>query len=220
VPPHVPVINRPEHYDAYHLPGTFERLREAGVRVPDPSPAPGTPAVVKGPGQASRKSLVRFEGSLPPAHRAFAYVDARGDDGLHRRYRAFWWLDGVHPGDVLGAESWEVGLKAYAQHHPTFQLTEDEDRQIRRIADVLQLQWFCVDFVRRAGDGAAVFTDINVYPTPVIAEAIDAQLLARGRWHFLDTAQRLGVSEPHGPFWPRFDAAVVRYISASRPPKA
>ena len=214
LPPHVRVINPPDAYDAYHLRGTFPRLREAGVTVPDPAPRRGQLAVVKGPGQASRKSLVRFDGSLPAGHRAFGYVDARGPDGLHRRYRAFWWLDTAHPGDVLGARDWEVGLKAYAWHQPTFQLSDAEEQQIARIAEVLGLQWFCVDFVRRAEDGQPVFTDVNVYPTPVIAEAVDDLVGARGRWHFLDTAERLGVREPQDGFWPRFDAAVARFISA------
>jgi hypothetical protein len=45
-----------------------------------------------------------------------------------------------------------------------------------------------------------------------VAEQVDAALGARGRWHFLDTAARMGVPEPQGPFWPRFDAAIAQLV--------
>ena len=209
----VPVLNRLEHYDAYHRNDTFRRLRDAGVPVPDPSPAPGDLVVVKGPGQTSTKQLTRL-GELPPRSRAFGYVDARGADGLHRRYRAFHLLGIVHVGDVVASSRWEVGLGTLEQHEPTYDLRPGEEQAVRRIGEVLGLDWFCVDFVRRAGDGAPVFTDINVYPTPVVAESVDAALGDRGRWHFLDTAARMGVAEAQGSFWPRFDAALAGLVGA------
>ena len=219
VPVGVPVLNALAGYDSYHRADTFARLRAAGVSVPDPDPTVGERAVLKGPGQASEKRLETFTGELAPGWRAFAYVDARGADGLHRRHRAFHWLGVVHPGDVVGSSHWEVGLGSLHTHEPTFELTAEEVAQVRTIATTLGLDWFCVDFVRRAGDGAAVFTDVNVYPTPVVAEFVDAQLGSRGRWHFLDTAARMGVSEPYGPFWPRFDAAVEALLDSTTAPK-
>ena len=204
----VPVLNRPEHYDAYHRPDAFPRLRDAGVPVPDPEPGPDELAVLKGPGQTSPKRLGRA-GDVPPGWRAFAYVDARGPDGLSRRYRAFCWLGTVHPGDVLVSSSWEVGLGSMRGHEPTYDLTGPEEDAVRRTGEVLGLDWYCVDLVRRAGDGAPFVTDVNVYPTPVVAQQVDAALGARGRWHFLDTAARSGVPERDGRFWPRFDAAVA-----------
>jgi len=204
-----PVLNPLEHYDAYHRDDTFRRLRDAGVSVPDPDPSPGDLVVLKGPGQASAKQLTRL-GVVPPGWRAFGYVDARGPDGLHRRYRAFCLLGTVHAGDVVSSSRWEVGLGSLEGHAPTYALTQEEEHAVQRIGEVLGLGWFCVDFVRRAGDGRAVFTDVNVYPTPVVAEHVDAALGARGRWHFLDTAERMGVPEPQGPFWPRLDAALTR----------
>jgi hypothetical protein len=209
----VPVLNRLENYDAYHRDDTFRRLRDAGVPVPDPEPAPGDLVVVKGPGQTSAKQLTRL-GTLPPRSRAFGYVDARGGDGLHRRYRAFHLLGTVHAGDVVASSRWEVGLGTLEGHEPTFGLRADEERAVRRIGEVLGLDWFCVDFVRRAGDGAPVFTDVNVYPTPVVAESVDGALGDRGRWHFLDTAPRMGVPEAQGAFWPRFDAAMTDLVGA------
>jgi len=216
----VPVLNRPERYDAYHLAGTFALLRDAGVPVPDPEPAIGDLVVVKGPGQMSAKSLQRLVRPLPAGHRAFSYVDARNGDGMHRRYRAFCLLGTVHAGDVIASSHWEVGLRTLEQHQPTFCLTPAEEQAVRRIGQLLDLDWFCVDFVRRAGDGSAVVTDINVYPSVVVSEAVDAALGARGRWHFLDTAERMRVPEPQGPFWPKFDAAFTELVSSSRGPRA
>lgn len=207
----VPVLNRLEHHDAYHRADTFRRLRDAGVPVPDPDPAPGDLVVVKGPGQTSAKQLTRL-GGLPAGSRAFGYVDARGPDGRHRRYRAFCWLGVVHPGDVVSSTRWEVGLGTLEGHEPTYDLTEREEAAVRCVGEVLGLDWYCVDLVRRAGDGAPFITDVNVYPTPVVAEQVDAALGARGRWHFLDTAARSGVPEQHGPFWPRFDAALLDLV--------
>lgn len=220
VRPGVPVLNPPETYDAYHHDDTFARLSAAGVRVPDHAPRPGRLAVLKGPGQASEKRLAPYDGRLEPGWRAFAYVDARGPDGLHRRYRAFHWLGAVHAADVVGSRHWEVGLASVQTHEPTFALTGAEEEQIRRIGTTLGLDWFCVDFVRRAGDGEAVFTDVNVYPTPVVAEFVDAALGTRGRWHFLDTAARMGVPEGCGRFWPRFDAAVAARLRLAAPLRA
>ncbi|NHC12800.1 ATP-grasp domain-containing protein [Motilibacter deserti] len=210
----VPVLNRLENHDAYHRPDTFARLRDAGVSVPDPEPREGDLVVVKGPGQTSRKELRRLDGPLPAGHRAFGYVDARGADGLHRRYRAFHFLGVVHATDVIVSTGWEAGLGTLAGHEPVFEMSEQEQQQVRTIGRELGLDWFCVDFVRRADDGAAVFTDVNVYPTPVVAEFVDAQLRARGRWHFLDTPARMGLDEPQGRFWPRFDAAVLSLLEA------
>ena len=204
-----PVLNRPERYDAYHRPETFRRLRDAGVPVPDPEPAPGDLVVVKGPGQTSAKRLTRL-GTLAPHERAFGYVDARGSDGLHRRYRAFHLLGTVHAGDVVASSAWEVGLGTLEQHAPTYDLTAEEVDAVRCTGQVLGLDWFCVDLVRHGG-GFAI-TDINVYPTPVVAESVDTALGARGRWHFLDTAARMGVPERDGPFWPRFDAALEELV--------
>ena len=209
----VPVLNRLEHHDAYHRADTFVRLRDAGVPVPDPEPSPGDLVVVKGPGQTSRKELTRLR-ALPAGSRAFGYVDARGPDGLHRRYRAFCWLGVVHAGDVVSSTHWEVGLGTLEGHEPTYALTEQEVDAVRRTGEVLGLDWYCVDLVRRAQDGAPVITDVNVYPTPVVAERVDAALGARGRWHFLDTAPRAGVPEATVPFWPRFDAAVADLVRA------
>ncbi|RZS80069.1 hypothetical protein EV189_3549 [Motilibacter rhizosphaerae] len=211
VRPGTPVVNPPSAYDSYHLPGTFERLRAAGVRVPDPEPRVGELAVVKGPGQASRKELRRFDGVLGPGERAFAYVDARSRDGLHRRWRAFSWLGTVHAGDVLASRHWEVGLGSLEVHEPVFALSADDEEQVRRVGEVLGLGWFCVDLVR-GPDGLAVVTDVNVYPTPVIAAFVDRRLDCRGRWHFLDTPARMGLAEPQGRFWARFDDAVVRLL--------
>jgi hypothetical protein len=209
----VPVLNPLESYDAYHREGTFVRLRDAGVPVPDPEPAPGDLVVLKGPGQTSAKRLEPLT-VVPDRWRAFGYVDGRGPDGRHRRYRAFCLLGTVHAGDVVHSTRWQVGLSTLEGHEPTYRLTDEEEQGVRRIGEVLGLDWYCVDFLRRAGDGAPVFTDVNVYPTPVVAEQVDAALGARGRWHFLDTAARMGVPEPQGPFWPRFDAAVAARVGA------
>jgi hypothetical protein len=211
----VPVLNPLEAYDAYHRADVFRQLRDAGVPVPDPDPAPGDLVVVKGPGQTSRKSLEPL-GEVPSGSRAFGYVDARGADGLHRRYRAFHWLGVVHAGDVVSSTHWEVGLSTLEGHEPTWTMTEEEERAVRRTGEVLGLDWFCVDLVRRAGDGRPFVTDVNVYPTPVVSEAVDASLGDRGRWHFLDTSSRLGVPEPQGSFWPRFDAALLALVEAER----
>ena len=51
-------------------------------------------------------------------------------------------------------------------------------------------------------------------PTPVVAESVDEALGDRGRWHFLDTAPRMGVPEAQGAFWPRFDAAMTDLVGA------
>lgn len=209
VGPDVPVLNPLAAYDAYHQPETFARLRVAGVPVPDPEPAVGDLVVLKAPGQASAVSLGPYDGRLPPGWRAFGAVDARDDDGLCRRYRAYSWLGIVHAGDVIASRLWKAGLATLVAHEPTFVLTAPEEAAVRQLGEVLGLDWFAVDLVRRAGDGAPCITDINVYPTPFIAPFVDERLGCRGRWHVLDTCARLGLQEAQGPFWPRFDAALA-----------
>ena len=221
LPPEVVVLNPLPAYDAYHDDRSFDRLRAAGVGVPATTFGPDdegrTPVVHKAAGQQScHKFLAPWDGPRP-GYRAFGYVDGRGGDGRARRYRAYHLLGEVYADDVLIADDWKVSLSTMRDVEHAFVATPHEHAQIRRIGDVLGLDVFCVDFLRRAGDGAPVFTDINVYPTIVIAESVDRALRARGRWHVFDTRRRHGLPEPEGrSAWERLDDALLLRVAHAR----
>lgn len=219
LPGHVPVLNPLASHDAYHSDDCFDRLRAAGVGVPRPLGTADlgvTEVVYKAVGQQpSAKFRSAYRGPVPD-HRAFAYVDARGADGRSRRYRAFHVAGMVWTGDVIVSGDWKASLDTLADVEHGFAMTGDEREQIVTLARTLGLDFFCVDYLRRAGDGAPVFVDINVYPTIVIAPFVDRQLGCRGRWPFFDTRARLGLPEADGfGFWEGFDQALLAAVARS-----
>ncbi len=220
LPPGTVVLNPPATYDAYHDDDAFDRLRAAGVGVPRTAFGPAdlgrTPVVHKAAGEQAGTMVLRpWAGPLPRA-RAFAYVDGSGPDGLHWRYRAFYAAGVIAPFNGYGGPAWEVRYATRIRTDLAFALTGEERRQIATIAEVLGLDWFAVDFLRRRGDGAPVFVDVNVYPTIVSAPAIDRALGSRGRWHVLDLRARLGIDPPGTPtFWQRLDDALLARVGAA-----
>ncbi len=219
------VLNGLAGYDAYHHDTSFERLRAAGVGVPrtafGPDDVGRTPVVYKVAGEQScGKELAPWRGPVP-GYRAFGYTDGRGRGGLHWRYRAFYAVGVVEPFNAYGSPDWEATYTTRQEVDLAFALTAEERRQIARIGEVLGLDYFAVDFLRRRTDGAPVFVDINVYPTMVGAPAVDRRLGCRGRWHVLDTRTRLGLDEPGAtPFWERLDRALLARVAAARAPAA
>lgn len=218
LPASMPVLNPLAHHDAYHADDCFDRLRAAGVGVPRTAftdhDRGRTEVVYKAVDQQpSAKFRAPYHGPVP-GHRTFAYVDARGADGRSRRYRAFFVAGMVWTGDVILSGDWKASLDTLAEVEHGFTMTRDEREQIAAIARTLGLDFFCVDYLRRAGDGAPVFVDVNVYPTIVIAPFVDRQLGCRGRWPFFDTRARFGLPEPDGAgFWERFDHAMLAAVA-------
>lgn len=212
------VLNRLERYDAYHDDGSFDRLRAAGVGVPRTAFGPDdlgrTLVVYKAAGQQSCAKTLRPWCGPVAGQRAFAYVDGRGRDGLHWRYRVFHAAGVVEPFNAYGSRGWESTFST-CERSELYELASEERRQVALLAEVLGLDWFAVDFLRRCTDGAPVFVDVNVYPTMVVAPLLDRSLRCRGRWHVLDTRARLGRLNPGEPtFWQRFDEALLARVAA------
>jgi hypothetical protein len=211
------ILNHPDFYNAYHEPDAFARLEQAGVRVPrssfDAADIGRATVVYKQIGaQAAPKTMGLYEGEKP-GHRTFEFIDSRGADGRYTRYRAFALAGAVRPSKVLRCGNWNVCLKNRPELSYSFDLYGDEVDQIRAIAETLRLDYFAVDFLRRAGDGRAFFLDINVYPTNESLVATGRSMGYRGRWHTFDTRFRLGMPEPGGrPFPEIFDEAMQRFV--------
>ena len=211
--PGVPVINPPATYDAYHDEDAFARLEAAGVRVPrtrfGPADLGMTPVVHKRLGeQPATKFLAPWQGPVP-GFRAFAFEDGRGADGLTWRFRAYHLLGEVLSGDAVGGERWEARAEGRAAVDVAPELRPREREQIALLARTLGLDFFAVDYLRRAADGEAVFLDVNVFPMVLIAEGVTAAHGLRGGWHVWEVADRFGRPDPGRPHWRRFDEAML-----------
>lgn len=214
LPTGVPVLNRPETYDAYHRDDAFPRLAAAGVGVPRTAFTKQdlgvTPVVYKAQGeQSARKFLSPYRGPVPD-FRGFAYEDGRGPDGLPRRYRAFFLAGLIHPHNVIVSDHWAVSAHNVRRVEHTFDLPMQERDQIRRLAATLGLDFFAVDYLRRHDDGLPVFVDVNVYPTIIAAPELNRGRDDRGQWHVWDTPDRLGLrGQQEASFWTRFDQVMA-----------
>jgi hypothetical protein len=219
--PEAKVINRPSAYNSYHQGETFDRLGSHGISVPRSSFSAedlgATRVVYKEMGrQAAPKRNVLYGGPRP-GMTAFEFIDSAQQDGLHRRFRAHYFLGMVRPSELFLSDHWNVCMRNVLEVQYGFRLAEDEIAQIRSIANLLELDYFAVDFVRRASDDQPFFTDINVYPNI----ASPRQLVHRrgdfGKWHTFDACARLGLDEPLGGcVWDHFDSAVINFAHGGR----
>jgi len=218
------LINSPDHYNAYYEERCFKRLMAAGVSVPDTlfgeADLGGTSVVYKMRGlQAAPKTVELWNGPRL-GYQAFRFIDGRDADGLYRRYRAFYLVGAVRPSKLMICNHWNVCLKNRPKLEFEFEMTPDEIRQVRRIADTLGLNYFAVDYLRRRDDGRAFFTDINVYPTITSLPETGRERGYYGMWHTFDTRPRLGLAEPGGrPFNEVFDDALRHFVDRERFPK-
>lgn len=209
------VVNGVQAYDAYHRDDAFPRLAAAGVSVPRTAFTDAdlgrTQVVYKAQWQQpAAKQRGPWSGPLP-GHRAFEYVDGRGDDGLSRRYRAFWLCGRSWPDVAFTSPAWDV-----TGHTRTsvdaYELSVHERRQIELLARTLELDFFAVDFLRRRDDGAPVFVDVNVYPTIVTTFGGDGRREC-GQWHVWDADRRLVTAPPAQDVWREFDEVVLELAS-------
>ena len=189
-----PVINHPDAYDSYHEERAFEKLAKAGVSVPRTEftgdDVGKTWVVYKAEGKHSApKYMSRYSG-FKAGHRVFEFVDSRDSNGLYSKYRAFYVVGSVHPNIVMFSKHWNVYIHTASRLEYTFRMTPIETEQVRLIAKTLGLQYFAVDYLRRARDGRPVVTDINVYPdvafliTPIEVKPIRSIAKALGLRYF------------------------------------
>lgn len=205
------VINHPDMYNCYHCTETFKLLAKAGVNVPrcefDESDI-GTAMVVykTESSHGAHKFLSKYKGHRA-GYRTFEFIDGRGDDGLYKRYRAFYLLGAVWPSTVMYSRHWNVSPRTMVRRDFDFGLTETEAEQVGLLARTLDLQFFAVDFVRRKSDALPVFTDINIYPD---LQSWLPRNDTYGKWHTWDNFSRLGGPHPLGrPFWDVFDEKML-----------
>lgn len=215
LPVQTPILNRLETYDAYHRDDCFPRLAAAGVRVPRSTFGPAdlgrTRVVYKASGtQGGAKEVAGYDGPRP-GYRAFSFEDGRGADGRTRRYRAVFLAGAVLSETVIVSEHWEARLSTLVEAELTYELTPHEVAQVRLIAQVLGLDYFAVDFLRRRGDALPVFVDVNVYPTNQLGGWVAGD---HGQWHFFDLPERLGRPWPGGrPYWDVADESLARAVA-------
>jgi hypothetical protein len=212
------IINHPDVYNNYHKEDAFERLAAAGVSVPRATFSQDdlrrTTVVYKRTGQHhAPKTLEQYSGPRA-GYTAFEFIDSRGPDGLYRRYRAYYIVGIVSPYKLYLCKSWNV----YGDNDPriqyTFDMTPEEIRQVRTIADVFKLQYFEVDFLRRSGDGKPFFFDVNIYPNNRLPASTVHDLGYYENWHTFDARQQLQIAElPGGKhFADIFDEAMLHFV--------
>jgi hypothetical protein len=160
--PEVPIINAPAAYNFYHMPGAFERLACAGMRVPRSafsSTDIGRTRVVykKQDMQAAEKFVALYDGERR-GFNAFEFCDLKGSDGLYRRYRAHYLAGFVRPSSLMLSPQWNVCLKHMVRQEFSFQMSVFEKDQVRRIAAESALDFFAVDYVMDPDQGMPVFT--------------------------------------------------------------
>ena len=216
LPPHVVVVNPPETYDAYHGDDAFPRLAAAGVRVPRTAfserDVGRADVVYKARGEQPARKCRRPYAGVLPGFRAFGFEDGRGVDGRVRRYRAYVLGGRSWAGDVFVSDEWAISSATRTTLEHTFELTDSERDQLDRLRRCLRLDFFAVDFLRRAADGLPVFLDVNVYPT-VDTPLGGPERRERGHWSVWDGPVRLGgLDAPRSPMWEEFDRAVLQLV--------
>lgn len=218
--PEAKVINRPSTYNAYHQAQTFQLLAQHGISVPrsefSADDVGTTRVVYKERGrQAAPKCNVLYAGPRP-GMAAFEFIDSARQDGLNRRFRAHYFLGMVRPSEIFLSDHWNVCMRNAIAVQYGFTLSDEEIAQIRSIGQLLQLDYFAVDFVRRGSDDRAYFIDINVYPSISSPRQFIHRRGDFGQWHTFDACARLGLDEPlGGHFWDHFDNAVVQFAHGS-----
>lgn len=145
-PPEAPVINAPAAYNFYHMPGAFERLAGAGVRVPrsvfSPTDIGRTRVVYKQQEtQAAEKFVALYNGERS-GFNAFEFCDFKGPEGLYGRYRAHYLAGFVRPSSLMLSPHWNVCLKHMVRQEFSFQMSAFEKDQVRRIAAESALDFF------------------------------------------------------------------------------
>jgi hypothetical protein len=219
------VINTPDRYDCYHDGDFFPMLEAGGVAVPRSRFGPGdigsTWVVYKFQGQQhAPKQLRRYEGEIP-GWRAFEFVDSRQADGRYVRCRAFYLLGLVRPAELFLGPDWNVCLSSADEIRYSFDVPPEEAAAIRRIAALSGLDFFAVDYLRRGGDGPAVFVDLNVHPAVTSFPHAGRDRRHFGQWHTFDTCRRLGLPEPLGrSMWDLLDERLLRLVEAGPQPVA
>jgi hypothetical protein len=210
------VVNTPKSYNAFHRPDAFALIEAAGVNVPrstfSEADVGQTWVVYKTLGQQGGDKVLDIYSGPRDGMAPFEFVDSSRSDGTFARYRAHYLFGKVRPSEVLVADQWNACLKYSVRLEYSFTLTECEIDQIQKIARTLNLQYFAVDFLRR-GDGRAVFTDINIYPTIQSPHERVHERGDYGLWHTFDARRRLGLTEPNRETaWDLFDTAMMELV--------
>ena len=219
--PGTPVINHPESYNSYHEDGCFERLEKAGVSVPrsvfTAADIGKTPVVYKTKGKhGAGKFMSIYRGPVEGFH-PFQFVDSKGEDGLHRKFRVLYAAGIIYPNYAAFSDTWNVERATLKRIEYSFEMTPVEVENIALIARTLNIQFFSVDYLRRHPDRLPVFTDINVYPQPIAFTETAREFGYAGRWNIVDNHLRLNIPGPsEKPFWSMFDDAMAAFVERSQ----
>lgn len=180
------VVNAPAAYDFFHREDSFERLERAAVPVPKWRFGPedeGRPVMWKATGrQSSTIGPEPYDGERP-GWQPLEFIDTRGADGLHGRYRVFFLLGEIFLASAFRSRSPIVRYKNAVKIDRTWQAGEDLYAPVRALATVSGLDFFAADFVRRGDRGPPVFTDVNVFP---MLKDKRSPAVRRGRGHDFD----------------------------------
>jgi len=211
------IINHPDHCNAYHQADAFEKMENAGVNVPRSGFSAWdigkTTVVYKQAGmQGGDKSIDEYKGPVA-GFSAYEFIDSRGDDGLYRRYRAYYIVGIVRPSRLMRCKQWNACMRNKPKLENTFEMTPEEIRQVRLIAQALKLDYFAVDYLRRAVDNKPFFTDVNIYPCIKVMGNNARESGYYCDWHTFDNRALLGIPEPGGkPFEEIFDNGMLSFM--------
>lgn len=212
--PGTPVINRLDAYDFYHRNDAFSLLAAAGVPVPRSqfgASDHGLPVIWKPAGlQSKTRGPVPYAGAIQ-RDRAFEYINVADADGCYWRYRACFVLGDIYAASGFRSADPIVRYRNVNLINRDWMLTENEIGHIRRIAEVSRLDFFTVDFLRRAEDQSPVFVDINVFSMAKDAYAEGWY----GHLHDFDKMRPAGGRTES--LWPQLDSRLLEMASGSFP---
>jgi hypothetical protein len=216
----IPIINHPNFYNSYHDIASFRLMEEVGISVPrtefSDKDIGKTIVVYKmAKKQHCPKFMSLYKGQVN-GFRAFEFIDSRTPNGLYSRYRILFVAGIIVPEYMIYSDQWDTTWEKKKYIEYVFEINPIEIESIYKIASILKIQFFSVDYLRRSTDSLSVFTDINVYPLPIADTEAARQFGYYSRWLRFDDRFRLRLQEsPEDSFWNKFDQAMRTFSNVA-----
>jgi hypothetical protein len=214
----IPIINHPNFYNSYHDIASFRLMEKGGISIPrtefSEKDIGKTLVVYKMTEKQHCPKFISFYKGQVKGFRAFEFIDSRAPGGLYRSCRVLFVAGMIVPEYIMYSDQWNITWETKKHMEYVFEITPIEMEAIRKIASILNIQFFSVDYLRRSDDSHAFFTDINVYPLPISHTEVARQFGYYSRWLRFDDGFRLGVQKfPEDSFWNKFDQAMRTFLN-------